>query len=402
MANVAGVDWAKDAHAVCVLEERGRVLVERSVAHDEAGLCELVALLGEHEVGQVAIERPDGLLVEALLEAGVTVLAIHPNQAKAARPRFRMAGKSDSFDAYLLAELARTDAHRLRVLEADADETRALRALVRAREDLVSERVRLANRLRAELERSWPGAAAIFAEVDSPICLAFLERYPGPADAAGLGERRVAAFCERHGYSGRRRPAELLARLRGAPRARAGALEAEARRGIVLGLACALRPLIEEIRLLTSQIAGALHAHPDGAIFRSLFRDPKSVVTAASLLAEIGDRRGRYASADALAADAGVCPVAIESGRLRAAGFRWACDKRLRQALTTLADASRHHNPWARDLYAKARARGKDHPHAARIVARAWALVIWRCWQDRTPYDPARHRALQRVLTAGG
>jgi transposase len=399
---VAGIDWAKDAHRVCVLDGEGRRRAEATVAHDEPGLAELVRLLHRHAVARVGIERPDGIVVDALAEAGISVLAIHPNQVKAARPRFRMAGKSDAFDAFLLAELARTDAHRFRALEPDGDETRALRALTRARADLVEARVGLANRLRAELERFWPGAAAIFAQVDSPIALAFLERYPAPADAARLGERRLGAFLERHGYCGRRRPAELLGRLRAAPAGRAGEAEAEARRGIVLGLVAALRPLLEQIRLLTSQIAGALAAHPDGEIFRSLFADPKSVVTAATLLAEIGDQRGRYADGGALAADAGVCPVAIESGRQRAAGFRWACDKRLRDALTTLADASRHRNPWAAERYRAARAAGKDHPHAARIVARGWALVIWRMWQDHMPYDPARHRALQRVLAAGG
>ena len=383
MEPVAGIDWAKDAHRVVIVDPGGQRLLERSVASDEAGLRALCGLLAGHGVARVAIERPEGVLVDALLEAGLCVLAIHPNQVKAARPRFRMAGKSDGFDAYVLAELARTDAARLRALVPDADETRALRALTRAREDLVGERVRLANRLRAELERFWPGAAAIFAEVDSPIALAFLARYPSPVDARRLGERQLARFLERHGYPGRRSPAELLARLAGAPAGRVGECEAEARRAIVLGLVAALRPLVEEIRLLTSQIAGALDAHPDGPLFRSLFRDPKSVVTAASLLAEIGDERGRYPSAGALAGDGGVAPVAIESGRLRAAGFRWACDKRLRAALATLADASRHHNPWAADIY-----------------ARAWVLVIWRMWQERTPYDPARHGGRRRLAAA--
>lgn len=401
MANVAGIDWAKDAHRVCVIDQDGRRLLERGFDAGEAGLGALCRALVGHEVVRVAIERPEGVVVDALLEAGLSVLAIHPNQVKAARPRFRMAGKSDGFDAYLLGELARTDADRFRALVPDSDETRALGALTRAREDLVGERVRLANRLRAELERFWPGAAVIFAEIDSPIALAFLERYPAPADAGGLGERRLGGFLARQAYSGRRSPAELLERLRAAPAGRVGELEVEARRAIVLGLVRALGPLVDEIRLLTSQIAGALGAHPDGEVFRSLFRDPKSVVTAASLLAEIGDERGRYLSAGALAAQAGVCPVAIESGRLRAAGFRWACDKRLRAGLCVLADASRHHNPWAADIYARARARGKDHPHAIRILARAWVLVIWRLWQERTPYDPARHRGRQRLLGVG-
>src|SRR5450755_2631504 len=110
------------------------------------------------KVKLVAIERPDGVLVERLLDAGLQVMAIHPNQVAAARPRFRVSGgKSDRFDAFVLCELARTDHHRFRVLEPDSDQTRALRALCRGREDLVGARTALTNQLRAELERFWPG-----------------------------------------------------------------------------------------------------------------------------------------------------------------------------------------------------------------------------------------------------
>jgi transposase len=85
------------------------------------------------------------------------VIAIHPNQVAAMRPRFSAAGgKSDNFDAFVLAELARTDSHRFRVLTPDSDQTKALRALTRAREDLVAHRVELANELRAQLEGFWP------------------------------------------------------------------------------------------------------------------------------------------------------------------------------------------------------------------------------------------------------
>jgi transposase len=395
---VAGVDWAKDSHRACVLDEGGGQKLARAFGHDQDGLAALVGTLVRTGVRRVAIERPDGVLVEALLAAGLEVLAIHPNQVAAARPRFRAAGgKSDEFDAYVLAELCRTDAHRFRRLVPDADETKALRALTRAREALVAQRVAAANQLRAELERFWPGAL-IFAEVDSQISLAFLERYPSPEDARGLGARRLGAFLARHAYCGRKRPEELLDRLRAAPRGRAGEQEVEARRGIVLSLVALLRPLVEQIRLLTSQIAEAVRAHPDGQIFLSLFRDPRSVVTAGRMLAEIGDCRERYPDAAALAADAGMCPVPIESGRSRHASFRWACDKRLRDAVGCLADASRKHNPWARELYERAVARGKDHPHAIRILGRAWLGVIWKMWQDRTAYDPTRHRALQRLI----
>lgn len=399
----AGIDWASEEHAVCVLTDEGELLHEGTVPHDEAGLRGLCELLCGLQTDRVAIERPDGVLVERLLAAGLRVYAMHPNQVKAARARFRACGgKSDRFDAMVLAELARTDHHRFRPLEGDLDETRALRALTRAREDLVATRVGLANQLRAELERCWPGAARIFADVDSPIALAFLERYPGPGDARGLGEHRLAAFLARHSYCGRRPAGDLLARLREAPTAVLGELEAEARRGVVLALAAALKVLVERIRLLTSEIAGAVRAHPDGALFLSLFRDPKSTVTAARLVAEIGDQRGRYLSAEALAADAGMCPVAVESGKRKVATFRRACDKRLRDAVVTLCDSTRHWHPWARGVYERARGRGCDHPHAIRVLGRAWLRVIWRMWQDQVVYDPVLHGSLQALPAAGG
>ncbi len=88
----AGLDWAKEEHRLCVLHADGRLLSERRVIHDEGGIASLCASLVELGVRRVAIERPDGLLVERLLEAGLVVLVIHPNQLKAARPRFRSAG----------------------------------------------------------------------------------------------------------------------------------------------------------------------------------------------------------------------------------------------------------------------------------------------------------------------
>lgn len=398
-----GIDWASEENALCVVDAAGMKLAGELFAHDEAGTRALIARMRALGVGRVAIERPDGLLVDRLLEAGFTVLPVHPNALKATRPRYEAAGgKSDGFDAFCLAELARTDSHRFRALRPDSDETRALKALTRTREDLVAARVRLANELRAQLQAFWPGAAQIFADVDSPIALAFLERYPAPGDARGLGEKRLAGFCARHGYCGRRAPIELLDRLRSAPEGRAGALEAEARRGAVLGLVAALRPIVAQIRELTSQIAGAVRAHPDGQVFLPLFKDPKSVVTAARLVAEIGDDRTRYPSAESLAADAGMAPVARESGKRKVASFRWACDKRLRDAVSCLADSTRHHHPWARNVYLRARSRGLDHPHAIRVLGRAWLRVLWRCWQDEVPYDPSRHGNLQRLQPAGG
>jgi transposase len=403
MDSYAGIDWATEEHALCVVDGQGTTLEGSLFPHTEEGLSELIARMRALGVCRVAIERPDGLLVGRLMQAEFTVLPVHPNKLAATRPRYEVSGgKSDGFDAFCLAELARTDSHRLRVLRALSDETRALRELTRTREDLVGVRVRLANQLRAQLDGSWPGAARVFADVDSRIALAFLRRYPSPADARGLGEKRLASFLERNGYSGSRSATELLGRLRSAPAASTGPVEAEARRAAVLGLVAALEPIVAQIAELGSRIGRAVRAHPDGKVFAPLFRDRKSVVTTARPIAEIGDDRSRYPSAEALAADAGMAPVARESGKRKTAFFRRACDKRLREAVSCLANSTRHHHPWARSVYLAARERGLDHPHAIRILGRAWLRVLWRCWQNEVPYDSAKHGNLRRLQMAGG
>jgi transposase len=345
----AGVDWASEEHAVCVVDERGRIVEGRRYRHNERGVRTLCARLVGLRVALVALERPDGLLIERLLDAGLAVVAVHPNQVRAMRPRYSVAGgKSDSFDSFVLAELARTDSHRFRVLVPDSDRTKALRAMTRARDSLVRTRLALANQLRDQLACFWPGASQVFCAVDSRIALAFLRRYRTPLEARRLGEQRLEAFLRRHSYPGRKPARDLLVRLRDSATGRASELEMTARCEIVLALVSALEPIVERISELSIQIRHAINEHPDGPTFRSLFIDPDSWLCAATMAAEIGDCRERYPTYRALAADAGQAPVAVESGKSKHAQFRWACDHRPRKAFCTLADASRRHNPWGR------------------------------------------------------
>jgi hypothetical protein len=166
----------------------------------------------------------------------------------------------------------------------------------------------------------------------------------------------------------------------------------------VLALVGTLQTIGGQIAGFDAQIAQALAAHPDGEIFRSFFRSPNSVICAATLLAEIGDCRARYPHRDAIAADSGQAPVAVESGKRKTAKFRWACNKRLRNALAVLAHSTKMWNPWAQDRYAHARARGHHHRRALRTLGRAISRIIWRCWQNHTPYDPKRHTGLQQHI----
>ena len=404
MGFCVGVDWGGIAHAVCVIDDASGRIVDRFEARHTADginamLVRLARLAAAAEL-PIAIERPSGLLVDALIEAGHPIVPIHPNVVKACRPRYRAAGgKSDPGDGYILADILRTDGHRFRRLQPCSDEIKALRALTRTREDLVAQRTATANQLRSLLESFWPGATAIFADLDSPIALAFIRRYPTPKSAARLGEKRLAAFLAQHRYPGRRSPAELLTRLRTPPAGRAGEAEAETKGELARALAAVLLSLVVEIAKLTAGLERTIPALPDGHIVMSFPRAGR--VNAAQILAELGDVRERFQTEDHLAAEAGVCPVTYASGKRCGVLFRRACNHRLRAAVTCLADNSRHSSPWAANIYQRAKDRGCDHPHATRILARAWIRVLWRAWSDRVAYDPAKHRsAIERHKAA--
>ena len=201
----------------------------------------------------------------------------------------------------------------------------------------------------------------------------------------------MAAFCKKHGYSGGRSPAELIERLRRAPAGITAAAETAARKAAVLAYVGVIASLNTAIKDLDKEVATRLGEHPDGEIFASLPRS--GLINAAQMLAEWGDCRQAYDAPEAVAALAGMSPVTKRSGKYKAVHFRWACNKRFRTAVHTFADNSRHGSDWAAGIYAQARARGADHPHAVRILARAWIRVIYRCWSDGVAYDPAKHKA---------
>lgn len=393
---VAGIDWASDSHAVCVIDGVGDVLERLVVTHTAAGIGKVVALLRRHGVAGVGIERPDGPLVAGLLAAGQTVLVIPPSQVKNLRGRYGSAGhKDDRFDAYVLADTVRTDRRRLVPLQPDTPATRSLRTLVRARADLVGHRVAMVNQLQAHLETVLPGVVGLFWSLTAPVSRAFLTAYPtqDAVDALTLDELTVWLAGQRYRH---RRPEVLLARLRDAPAGVTGPAS-PALAAVTTAYLTAVSSIIDQIAALETQIAAALAAHPDGPIFTSLPRS--GTVRAARLLAEIGDARGRYPTAAALAGLAGVTPSTRQSGQVRVVAFRWAVNKQLRGAVCDFANDSRRANPWAQHLYTQARARGHRHPHAVRILARAWLGIIWKLWTTNTPYNPDQHNALQKILT---
>lgn len=393
-----GWDWASESHDITVLADDGTIVDRFAIAHDEKGIGEAVARLaryGRPGVLAVAIETSSGLVVDRLLAAGHPVVPIHPNAFNAARPRWGASrAKSDPGDSHKLADYLRTDGHRLRRLKPIEAATAELQALTRMRDDHVEAKVAATNQLSALLGRHWPGAKEIFARLDSGIALAFLTDYPTPKSASHLGEARMMMFLERHSYCGRRSAAELLERLRQAPVA-FSPLTPETLAELVAARVALLRSLLVTIADLDRSIGAVLLGHKKAILLAPMPRIGE--INLAQIVAEVGRILARAVDCEHACAEAGASPVTKESGKGRAVNFRWAVNRRARDALSIFADNSRHASPWAARLYADARRRGKRHPHAIRILMRAWVRVMWACWHTDTSYNPELHGAERRA-----
>ena len=320
------------------------------------------------------------------------MVVISPNQVKNLRGRYGSAGnKDDRFDAFVLADTLRTDRARLRPLIPDSPATVALRRACRARKDLVSHRVAVANQLRAHLRNVFPGAVGLFAELDSPVSLAFLARSGTQDRADWLTPARLGKWLAGIGCSGRTDPAVLHARLTAAPRGLTGA-DADAQAPITHALHAVLITLTTQIKALSAQIGHQLAAHADRHVFTSLPRS--GTVRAARLLAEIGDCRARFPTPESLACLAGAAPSTRQSGKIRAVTFRWSCDKQLRDAVTDFAGDSRHASPWAAEpLPASPRPRPRPpprrpHPRPRLAVRHLALLARRRRLRPRPPQSP--------------
>ncbi|MFE5582890.1 IS110 family transposase [Kitasatospora sp. NPDC056531] len=395
-----GWDWATETHDVTVMDNSGTRVDRWELAHTEQGIDATLKRLRKHGSPAdlpVAIETTRGLVVDRLLAAGHPVVPVHPNAFHAMRPRWGASkAKTDAGDSHKLADYLRTDGHQLRRLVPTDPRTLELQALTRQRADHIEARIAAVNQLDAQLDQLWPGGKAIFAARDSDIALEFLDRYPTPQAAAKLTPAKLEAWCKRRSYSGKRSGQVLIERMRSAPAAASRLGEATVAM-LVRTQVQLVRGIRATIRELDKAIADAVEDHPYAPLLATMPRIGK--VNLGQIIGEIGPILERAESCEQFIAEAGVVPVTRASGKSRAVTFRFATNRRARLAVTTFADNSRHGSDWAAKIYTDARARKKRHPHAVRILARAWLRVIWACWRDGTPYDPITHQTNNKIKT---
>jgi transposase len=381
-----GIDWASDKHDLCLMADDGRLLTEFSITHDMQGFLQLQAALQASPRVRINIERSDGLLVDWLMAQGYDVYMTPPNVLAHRRPR---RSKDDRGDAYLLAYLLRIEDLDCRPIPRQSLTVQHLKQLAMTYDLIVREQRRLANRLLYTLQQYFPAALQAFYAPHSLIGLAFLEAYPTPQAAQALSQKQLETFLRNQRYSYMDRLPKIYATLQEpAPFATMDCGHTTALR-VLIPL---LRTLFHERVRLTRQLAAVFDSHPLAPWLRS-FPGTNGPLTAARLLAWMGDDPGRFPSPQVLQAVAGTVPVTRHSNKQHSVEFRHACSHPLRQAIDDLARQSIRHSGWANAYFHDQLARGHAKPRAYRALANRWLGILWKLWQTKMPYDEAKHVA---------
>jgi transposase len=395
-----GIDWSQDKHDAVYLNAAGARLADLTFPHSPEGFSRLEEIRQRLGVEPcqclVALETSHNLLVDFLWDRGYDqVYVLPPKMVQRSRERYRLSGaRSDPSDAYVIADVLRTDRGRLQPWFPDTVLTRRIRSKVSLIDHLTAGIVRLSNRLRAVLLRYYPAAVDVFSELTTPLTLVFIQAYPTPEAAASLTFGEFQAFARQHRYPNPRALVKPFARLQ-APHAQANPdtvlvyqAEAPLLAELVLSMVRAKKEALRELRDLFQQ-------HPDAAVFSSL--PGAGDFLAPALLAKFGDDRKRFPSAASIQALAGTCPVTKSSGKWKRVSFRFACDHEFRRTAIQWARCSLRQSVWATAYYDRVRPHCRSQSHAYRCLANRWLAIAWKLWQAGQVYDETYHLR-QRAL----
>jgi transposase len=400
-AALVALDWGDKTHAfarqIAGAEGMERGSIEATPEALHAWLEQLRETCGGRPVA-LAVEAGRNALLHALLEQPwLTVYPVHPATSARFRKAFTPSGaKDDGPDAVVLLTLLRMHRVQLQPLILDTPGTRELAALVAARRSAVDQRTRTANQLGSVLKGYFPQALTLAGDdLTKPLARAFLRRFPELTTVQKARPATLSAFYREHnGRSAERIAERLELAARARPFIQDRAVIAPALLEVAL-LVDLLEIHARHIAGLEARIAEVFAAHPRAELFAAL--PGAGPILAPRLLVAFGDNLKRYPDAQALQKYAGVAPVREKSGRQSWTHWRWSAPKFLRQSFVEWAGQTVVHCDWAKAFYCRQEQAGKAHHAILRALAFKWIRILWRCWHDQKPYDPAHyHAALRR------
>lgn len=314
--------------------------------------------------------------------------------------------KDDQPDADVLLELVRDHAAKLRPLEVQDPQTVKLTELVQVRRDIVDRRTQTLNQTTSLWKTYYPQALVLAGDLNTDLALDFLSRWPDLISLKAAPPATLKRFYHQHNA----RPAEVVAqRLAFIQQAEALTRE-ESRVSVavlqVRHLVDPLRAFRKHIALFDEEIKAAFRAHPEAALYRDL--PGAGPPLAPRLCAAFGTLRTTYPDPASLQKNAGLAPVRVKNGHQLWTHWRWQAPKFLRQTFVEWAGQTVVYCPWAAHYYERMKKKGKKHAAILRALAFKWIRVLWKCWQDRKPYNQAAylkqlsHRKSPNAVAATG
>jgi transposase len=393
---LVALDWGDTEHAFAGKVGEGSMETGTLPATAEA-LHDWLEALHERTGGglvALALEGGKNAVMHGLLEhPWLVIYPVHPSTSERFRTAFTPSGaKDDVPDAVVLLDILAHHREQLRPLKLDSPQTRKLAALVAARRRAVDHKTKLTNELTSALKSYYPQALALCGrDLATSLALDFLTRWPELRSLKAARASTIQTFYTAHN-SRRSTVIEERIALIGAAR------PLTADRAVIDPAVLQVKLLVDMLRALQRNIlsieenvAAAFEAHPEAALYRDL--PGAGPATAPRLLAAFGTDRSRYPEAASIQKFAGIAPVKVKSGRQLWIHWRWNAPKFLRQTFVEWAGQSIPKCPWAKAYYLQLRAGGKQHQAALRALAFKWIRILWRCWQDRVPYNEARYVA---------
>jgi transposase len=384
----AGLDSGKRAHHCAVLDASGRILLSKRVVNDEAALLELIesvmALAGQDSVVWATDLNAGGaaLMIALLADRDQRVLYIPGRIVHHAAATYRGSGKTDAKDARIIADQARmrTDLQPVRGGDQISID---LRLLTARRTDLVCDRVRAINRLRATMLEYFPALEAAF-DYSKKAPLILLSGYQTAEALRRIGVTRLTAWLKKRGCRG---SAGVAAKALDAANAQHTVLATEAvGAALVARLAAQITTIDAEIAQLDIDIRERFAQHDDAAILLSM--PGFGPVLAATFLANTGGDVSRFESVDRLASVAGLAPTPRDSGRISGNHHRpRRFNRRLMRTCYLAALSSLKNSPASRAFYERKRAEGKSHKQSLIALARRRINTLWAMLRDRTTYQ---------------
>ncbi|MEO1134816.1 MAG: IS110 family transposase, partial [Cyanobacteria bacterium J06639_1] len=388
-----GIDWADRKHDFCLYDVERQTWESGIIDHCPEKIDEWVEGLRQRFNGRpiaICTELKQGPLIYALCKYDFLALyPVNPRTVARYRAAFKPSGaKDDPTDAAFLEELLRKHRDRLQAWEPQSAELRMLAQLVESRRTLVEEKVRLSNRIIAALKNYFPQVLDWFVDKDTQVFCNFITQYPTLKAAQAASSTELTTFFRKHKVV---RKATIERRLKQVQEGRALTEDisvVEPLQLLVETWVQQLKLLLPSIQTFDAKIAKLFKAHPDANLFASF--PGAGPHLAPRLLVALGEDRRRYPESQDVLRYVGIAPVKEKSSKKEWIHWRYSCPKFLRQTFVEWANRSRNFSFWASEFYDLQRQRGKTHQMAIRSLAFKWIRILFRCWQERQPYDEAK------------